>query len=283
MKGKRARVLLSVFCLVTCFLLAACAAWRPAVPPLQQATAEELARVLGDREGAIQTMKGLFRARIKGPDIPIPQSLEGAMYYRRPDLLRLQGFTRLGGELFEFVSGNDHFRLRIPAMGRIVTGRVSELDRMGAIGRPIQLTVMAMQRLVGGVPVPNAGRLRLFEDGDRYRLEVAAPPKPGGSGEGRLLRRVWFERHRLQVVQEEWLGGDGAVEATLWFEDYRPVAVTGQQTGSPAGQSRLAPFTITMEDGQGRGTLRLTFHELIPNPRLSPRDLGSLSANTDSP
>ncbi len=278
------------FCLFTFYLaVAGCAAWKPALP-LQQATAEELAQLLGDREGTIQTMKGLFRAQIKGPGIPIAQSLEGAMYFRRPDALRLQGFNRLGGEVFEFVSGNDSFRLRVPTAGRVFSGRVSELDRMSAIGRPLQLAVLAMHHVVGGVPVAKSERLELVEDGDRYRLDVLGLAQVGESTENRLRRRVWFERQRFQVVQEEWIGKDGAVEATLWFEDFRPVAVPVTRTLTPAGarpdspsESLLKPFEITMEDGQGRGTLRLTFHEMIPNPQLSPRDLGLLSANTRGP
>src|SRR3712207_5734863 len=61
-------------------------------PELQQATAEQLIRLLHERHQAIQTMKGLFRVQIQGPGIPLAQRLEGALYYRQPDLLRLQGF-----------------------------------------------------------------------------------------------------------------------------------------------------------------------------------------------
>lgn len=266
-------------------LLSGCAAWRQAAPPLQQTTAEELARSLGTRERVIQTMKGLLQARIKGPGIPIPQGVEVAMYYRRPDMLRFQGFTRLGGELFEFRSANDHFQLRIPAEGQIYTGRVSELDQMGKIGRPIRLTVLAMQYVAGGMPVSNSERLQLFEEGDRYRLEVFASQKPGMAEEVSPLRRVWFERHTMQVVQEEWIGDDGAVEATLWLEDFRPVTVPVIQTVSPTGEVRpesvepiLKPFKITVEDGRGRGALRLIFREMVLNPQLRPRDFGLLSA-----
>ena len=88
------------FLLLTFYSLQGCAWFQP-VPemPLKEATAEQLTGRLQEREAAIQTMKGLFRAQIAGSGIPIAQRVEGAMYYRRPEALRLQGFNQLGGKL----------------------------------------------------------------------------------------------------------------------------------------------------------------------------------------
>jgi hypothetical protein len=35
----------------------------------------------------------------------------------------------------------------------------------------------------------------------------------------------------------------------------------------------LRPFKISLEDGRGRGSVQVTFHELIPNATLKPSEL----------
>ena len=96
-KGPAFSVAVLLLVALTVTVLGGCAAFpsRPEVP-LKRATAAELMALLREREAAIQTMKGLFRVSIKGEGIPIAQRMEGAMYYRRPDAMRLLGFTALG-------------------------------------------------------------------------------------------------------------------------------------------------------------------------------------------
>ncbi len=262
-------------------LIAGCAFWFPrAEVPLKEATAAELTALLREREAAIQTMKGLFRVSIKGEGIPIAQRMEGAIYYRRPDAMRLQGFTVLGSELFEFVLSDDLYKLRLPAMSRVLTGRSSEMGKMGKLARPFQLSVWAMSGAVGIASVAEHERVALAEDGDRYRLDVFAP----GEGDPRsrtVVRRIWFERRSFQVVQEERLSPTGELEAVMYFDDFRPVGES--ENGGPAWNARggsrtplMRPFKITMEDGHGRGSLQVTFHEIIPNAPLRPADLGTV-------
>src|SRR5207249_10836158 len=107
--------------------IAGCATWR-AQPPLRAATVEQLIELLREREAAIRTLKGLFRAQIKAPGIPIAQQVEGAVLYRRPDAFRLQGFNRLGRELLALVLGEDRYRVRLRTWGQVCTGRVTERD-----------------------------------------------------------------------------------------------------------------------------------------------------------
>lgn len=78
------------------------------------------------------------------------------------------------------------------------------------------------------------------------------------------------------MVQEDRLSSGGEVEAVMKFEDYRPVGdQVLQPVGSPGSTSPLLrPFKITLEDGQGRGSVRLTFHEIVPNVALQPDELG---------
>ncbi|MBM4124265.1 MAG: hypothetical protein FJ246_04830 [Nitrospira sp.] len=254
-------------------LLAGCARWTwREEPPLKAATAEQLTELLRERETAIQTMKGLFRVQVKGPGILLAQRMEGAMFYRRPHALRLQGFNQVGGSLFDLVLAGEVYRLRLP--GQVLAGRLDALSGTDQIGRPLQLSVLAVSGAVGTAAVSKAEDVALSEDGDLYRLDVLALGKAA-----RPLRRIWFERQSLQVVQEDRLTGEGEVEVTVRFEDFRPVSLPVKapepSTSGPAADAvLLKPFKVTIEDGLGQGTVQLTFHEIVPNPDLTSEDLG---------
>ncbi|HJU04101.1 MAG TPA: hypothetical protein VJ692_03045 [Nitrospiraceae bacterium] len=255
-------------------------ATRSDTQPLLDVTAGQLIQLLHERETAVQTMKGLFRAQIQGPGIPIAQRVEGALFYRRPDALRLQGFNRLGGGLFEFILGTDVYALRLPT-GQVYSGRPAELERVGAVARPFRLSVLAMSGVVGTPSVTEQERVRVSMDGDRYRLDVFAsseqePPIP--------LRRIWFDRHSLQVVQEDRMNPAGEVEASVQFEDYRSVNAWPEGGSVPTGHNPLVslmkPFRVTAQDGLGRSIIFVTFHEIVPNARLKPDELKLAQATT---
>ena len=252
-------------------LLAGCTLVTPKEEsPLKQATAEELTTLLRQREAAIQTMKGLFSAKVRGGIIPIASRVEGALYYRRPNTMRLRGFTAVGSELFEFVQADDRFRLRLPTMGRVLSGSPSDMSEMGKLARPFQLSVWAMVGVLGTGTIAKDETVALMEEGDRYRLEVFGPSSAGAQ---LMRRRLWFERQTLLVVQEDRLTESGTVEATIQYEDFRMIGET--KPISRAGNGPLLrPFKILLEDGRGQGSVQVTFHEMIPNQPLNATDLG---------
>lgn len=259
-------------------MLASCAGWttRSQALSLQQATVEQLTDLLQERETAIQTMKGLFRAQVQGPGIPIAQRVEGAMFYRRPDRLRLQGFNRFGGELFEFILGGDRYMLRLPA-GQVYAGRRADLDQAGKIAEPFKLSVLAMTGAIGIPSISKDERVHMAEEGERYRLDVFAPSLDGAAAAG-PYRRIWFDRRLLQVVREDRLSPTGEIEATLELEDYRPVGMTFPGHPVHIGDAEksgvlVKPFRITVQGGHGQSVLLLTFHEIIPNVPLKPEEL----------
>src|SRR5690349_18117385 len=57
--------------------------------PLKQATLQELTNLLVQRQAAMHSLKGLFSAKITGGILPIGQRVEGAVFYRQPDAIRL--------------------------------------------------------------------------------------------------------------------------------------------------------------------------------------------------
>jgi hypothetical protein len=244
--------------------LSGCALFTPREEvQLKKATVGELTTLLSQREAAIQTMKGLFSAKVRGGIIPIASRVEGSLYYRRPNAMRLRGFTAVGGELFEFVQAGDQFRLRLPTMGRVLSGSPSDMSEMGKLARPFQLSVWAMGGLLGTGAIAKNETVTLVEDGDRYRLEVSGP-SPNGA---QIMRRqLWFERQTLLVVREARFTESGAVEATIQYEDFREI-----------GDGRLLrPFQILLEDGKGQGSVQVTFHEMTPNQPVTATDLAQL-------
>ena len=268
------------FILTLYLLVGGCATRVPEVPELfRDASADELVQLLEARASAIQTMKGLFKVQVKGPGLSFAKRVQGAIFFQRPQALRLQGFTPFGGELFEFVLDDGRYRLRIPSSGQRYAGPVAELDRSQDISRPFRLSLLAMTCVVGIAPVPQGAPVQLAEEGARYRLDVFSSANREDGGEPKLSRRIWFERRTLQVTQEERLTPTGEVDAKLQCEDYRPLAAAGEQ-GTPQATAAshqdifVRPFKITAEDAQGEGALVMTFEEMIPNPSLTPKELG---------
>lgn len=238
--------------------------------PLQQATVEDLTGLLHQRQAAIQSLKGLFSAKVRGGIIPIATRVEGAVYYQRPNAMRLRGFTTVGSELFEFVQMDDQYVLRLPTMGRVLSGQGSDTSEMGKLARPFQLSIWAMGGVLGtGALLPDESAA-LHEQGDRYRLDISGTRSDGTQ---ELRRRLWFDRRTMLVVREERLTESGQLDASIEYEDFRAV---GDLPASASGTETrlLRPFKISLEDGRGQGSVQVTFHELIPNQPIKPGDLG---------
>ncbi|MEE9172365.1 MAG: hypothetical protein V3U41_05595 [candidate division NC10 bacterium] len=257
---------------------AGCALWQAKEPdtPLREATLEELTELLRVREHALQTVKALFTAQVKGPGLPIAQTVYGTMFYRRADVLRLQGFTRFGGKIFDFTLEAGVYKLRLPQEGKFFTGPPAELGVREGLSQPLRLSVLAMSGLIGIAALAPSERAALVEDEDRYRLDVHV--LMGERGGETPVRRIWFDRRSLQVVREDRLTSSGEIAGTLELGDFRAV---GQASGQepqvaehppPEGALTL-PFKILAIDGRGQGRIRVTFSELTPNVPLDDDEL----------
>ena len=262
-------------------LFAACALFVPKheAPPLKQVTAEELTALLRHREAAVQSLKGLFSAKVRGGLIPIASRIEGTVYYRRPNALRLRGFTPLGNELFDFVQADDRYKLRLPFEGKIYSGYQSDMKDAGKLARFSQLSVWAVGGVMGTNSIARDETATVVEERGRYRLDVYAPATEGTSPSRPLIRRLWFDR-RLLMVQEEWLGSSGQVEATIQYDDFRPLEEVGSIPAQAIGDQDVRlfrPFKISLEDGRGQGTVQIIFHEMHHNQTIRAEDLGQIS------
>ncbi len=261
-------------------LLTGCALMAPKEEPLlKPVTADELTALLRQRNASVHSLKGLFSAKVRGGLIPIVSRVEGAVYYRRPNALRLRGFTPIGSELFEFVQADEWYKLRLPMEGKVYTGRQSDMKELGKLARFSQLSVWAVGGVLGTSSIGKDETVKLAEDKNRYRLDVYAPVSGGAGASRRPIRSLWFDR-RLLVVKEDALGSNGEVEATIQYDDFRRLKEMGHPpTEAIADQDvrLLRPFKISLEDGRGQGTVQVIFHEMHQNQAIKAEDLGQIS------
>jgi hypothetical protein len=258
-------------------LLAGCTAVGPREEqPLKRVTVEDVTQLLRQRDAAVHSMKGLFSAKIRGGLIPILSRVEGTVYYRRPNALRLKGFTPFGGELFEFVQADEWYRLRLPMEGKVYTGSQSDLKGQGNFARFSQLSAWAIGGVLGANALARDETAKLVLEKSRYRLDVYGVVRGVGYSPRALIRRLWFDQ-RLLVVQEDRLGVDGEIEATIHYDDFRPLGEGGAISSKAIAEAEtrsLRPFKISLEDGRGQGALQVTFHELHQNQTVTAEDLG---------
>lgn len=246
---------------------------------LRQVTAQELTDLLRHREAAIRSLKGLFSAKVRGGLIPIASRVEGAVYYRYPNALRLRGFTPLGNELFDFVQADDLYKLRLPLEGKTYAGHQSDMKDAGKLARFSQLSVWAIGGVLGTNSIGRDEIATVMEEKGRYRLDVYASATGGTSPSRPPIRRLWFDR-RLLVVQEDWFGSSGEVEATIQYDDFRPIEEVKSIQAEAMGDQNVrlfSPFKIFLEDGRGQGSVQVTFHEMHHNQAIRAEDLGQVS------
>jgi outer membrane lipoprotein-sorting protein len=255
-----------------CLLSAGCArVSRPpsVAPPPAALSAEELVARLQERAAAIQTLRAQFSIEATGKDIKGTQRMEAALIYQRPNLVRLRTFARIGLPIFDLILINDRYQIKIPMQGKFLTGRVADLDRQPGLGSSVLLGLQATLGNLNGTTVLATDHLTLHEAEGLYVLEVI-PSEEGVA----VARRLWFDQGTLELVREELLNSSGQTQATVIFEDYRPV---GSTTASAGGQTVaiVRPYLVRAEDANGRAKLVLTFREIVPNPSLSPQDWGT--------
>ncbi len=237
-------------------------------PPPPMPTAEELLARLQEKGSAIQTMKAQFSIEATGKEIKGTQRMEAAMIYQRPNQIRLRAFARIGFPIFDLTLIDDRYQMKIPMQGKLLTGRVTDLDQHQGLGPSILLGVQATLGNLNGTTVLATDHLTLHDEAGQYVLDVT-PSLQGPGG-----RRLWFDQRTLELVREEFLGSEGQTQATIIFHDYRPVGSAGADAKGQKVEI-VRPYLVRAEDAGGRAKLVLTFREIVPNPELSPDDWGA--------
>ena len=242
-----------------------CAPVKPQLP-LDADSTQFVLQTLRERESHIKAIKGLFQASITGPVLPISQNLNGVLFYRRPYAVQLRGFTRIGGVIFEFIRDTDHYELRLPSAGKFVTGRITELDKAQEFSQIVELSLRAMDAILGNIEGMATDDVALYDDGERIRLEGDLIKQYVTGSEEPLSTRIWMNRDTFDVMQVEYVTEDDDVAISVTCSDFRLV----ERNTTDSVRALRLPFHIRAEDFRSSGgSMTLKFQELVANANSS--------------
>ncbi len=253
----------------------------PVATPERSRTSEEVLTILRAREARIHNLKGLFQADIRGAHLPFSRRIHGTLFYQRPHSIRVTGLTRVGGRVFDFLLRGQSYALRVPERRDVVIGHVTDLRRLGDVSMPIQLSLHAVDLLLGKVPwASRSPDMRVEGKAYRYSVPVAFPsamfpngwPDPSG---GRQY--VWVDRYSAHMHTIEYRTSEEDTRLVLSASDFRPVA-NGQDGRGDSHERRsgadeqanalVLPFVINATDLTTSGLVELAFLELVANVAL---------------
>lgn len=231
--------------------------------PLNDDVAQWVIESLRQRESRIRSVKGLFRASVSGSTVlPISQNLDGVLFYERPYLIRLRGFARVGGTIFEFQRDGNYYQLDIPSAGKALQGQITELDDSQDENRVVELSLRTMDAILGKIEASAESKILLYQEGEQFRLDIQKMVKGDGNDTDPFMTRLWVDRKTFDVVEVEYLMEDEETVMVVECSDFRVVKSEDPSISSPI---RL-PFHIRAEDLRPvGGSMILKFQELAAN------------------
>ena len=237
-------------------VVSGCAAVSPSLIPASPSLTNQVVAELQAKEERIRTLKGLFRLSLSGAGIPIAQDLDGVLFYQRPDTVQLRGFTRMGGVVFNFIRLHEQYRLHIPSAGRLIRGRIADLDGSDeGMNQLVLLSLRAMDAILGRIEGRQSKAVFLMTEGGQFLVDVH---------DNSFTTRLLVDKATMDVVRVEYVAEDGDPMVTVDCENFKVVS------SSPAGKRagiRL-PFHLKAEDHRQSGTMTLDFQEFVVNQSL---------------
>ncbi|MGB0909454.1 MAG: hypothetical protein ACPGYT_03765 [Nitrospirales bacterium] len=218
----------------------------------------EIINVLREKEPRIENLKGLFRASITGSILPLSRTLPGVVFYNRPDSIRLKGLTPVGGTFFQFTRSSNNYRLMLPASGRLTSGSIHELHQAGDIGKVVDLSLRAMDAVLGKVKGLESDEVRFYEEDRGFRTDFL---ESRDRADEVALTRTWVDKQRHDIVYVEYLNHDGELLMSIECEDFRSIS----PQDSAFGLTQYLPFRVQAEDTRLSGSVTLLFQELVLN------------------
>ena len=243
------------------FGLAACTRLAPVRSPLPDValTPEAILSTLREREANLESLKGLFQVDVQTSALSFLSRVRGTLVYQRPQSVRITGITFLGGPVFDFVARGGTYVLRVPWQPNVIVGRVDDLTGLGELRSPIQLSLGALQVLLGNVPMTADSEVRLEDESYRYTIHLSPGKSLLDFADG--VQHVWVDRYSAQIRAIDYLTADERTQLTFTASDFRAV-----RDESPArGNSIVLPFHVQARDSATSGSVTLTFLELVAN------------------
>ncbi|RMH06372.1 MAG: hypothetical protein D6704_07435 [Nitrospirae bacterium] len=236
---------------------------RPSAPSPPSMVAYHVLEKLHQQEQAITTLSGLFRAELRGFVGAFAPHIEGVVFYHRPQRMRLRGFTRIGGTLFDAVLSPVQYLIFLPQEGKVYTGSLGSWGEHAAgFEVPLRLSIRAMEILLGNIATPAERLLDFKEEAEHYRFDYADVHKSGTSSS--LTHRVWVDRRYLRVSRVEYFSPSGDPMLVVTADHFRRV----QDAASVEQATIMLPFSVEAIDPLQNGAVSLTFVELTVNTPL---------------
>ncbi|GJL54166.1 MAG: hypothetical protein NPIRA02_12980 [Nitrospirales bacterium] len=228
---------------------------------VSQKKAQEILAALRAKESNIRNLKGLFQASIAGSILPISKTLPGVVFYTRPNSIRLKGFTPVGGTFFQFLREGDVYRLMMPASGRLTTGNIQELGRAGDIGRVVELSLRAIDAVLGIISGANLATMDVYEEEEGFRLDIPASTDQRIEESDVTLTRYWVEKQRYDIVRVEYKNQEHETLMSIACRDFRMFSTSSELSEA----TMYLPFHLKAEDDRLSGSVTLLFQELAIN------------------
>lgn len=256
-----------VFCGVCLLMLSNCAT----VPerksfPLSPQTSAKIIKTLQEREAKVASLKGLFQAEIDGNGMAFSQSLHGTILYQRPDRLRIKGFTRFGGLVFDFVLSHGVYALRVKDQPLPLVGGMDDFQRLGDLRLPVLLSVRAIEVVLGKLPpLPSSDRIVAVQQGEEtYQFDMPAITRANAPA---FSQRIVIDQDSLHVRRFDYMNSDGEPVVSIRTSDFRRV----RDGSSGKSETILMPFGVQAEDHVEGGRVALEFLEISVNEPLDER------------
>ncbi len=224
-------------------------------------TLGKIIETLRERETNVTSLKGLFQAEVDGKGMVFTQSLQGSIFYQHPNQYRIQGFTRLGGLIFDFVLSGDFYALRVGEHPRPIIGGMDNFQKLGEFRLPVLLSLRAIEVVLGKLSFDTEGIIAAQVYDTSYQFDIPQDSKILGAT---LYQRIVVDQISLQVRQLDYLSAEGKAMVSIYTSDFRQV-----RDGGSSELRRLdLPFGVRVEDRVEAGSIALEFHEIKANELL---------------
>ncbi|MDT7041371.1 hypothetical protein [Candidatus Nitronereus thalassa] len=253
-------------CFLLCLILLSSCTTVPEPTPSStpSLTSAQIIEILHAREAEVSSLKGLFHAEIDGQGMVFAHSLDGSIFYQRPDRFRIKGFTRFGGLVFDFALSGEFYALRVQDQPQPIFGGMDNFQGLGELRLPVLLSLRAAEVLLGKLPLPADGIESMQEGEDMYQIDLPPDQKTNTVS---FSRRIMIDRDSLRVRQLEYLDSQGLPVASIQTSDFRRV----RDRSPNESATILLPFDVKAEDRKEAGSITLEFREIIANEPLNER------------
>jgi hypothetical protein len=230
-----------------------------AVPDDQR---QQVLEALRQKESTIRTLRGLFQASVSGSGIPFSQRFNGMMSYASPATVHLRGFLKFGVPMMDFHREGNSYELYFPAENEVITGQVEGGSVHTQWDQTVQLSIRALDAVLGKIAGLAKGDIRVFKGATHYRLDMEEVRSDDRATQEDFLVRTWVDAQTLELTSIEYRRSYDEMVVSVECEDYREV-----KTPAVSEQRRIRlPFVVKATDHRpSGGSITLNFQEFVLN------------------